>query len=567
MHRIIKSHLDSFSVSHGYSGDEESEQFEKFCNYSIITSKTAVQFDVDSVSTSDGDDGIDGVAILIDEEVVVSKEDCEAIFKGDKRNHDVELVLVQAKTTDGFDLGDFLKFKEATIRLVSTGKYKVSDDVQMEAKAIFEVVMKNVPKIRGGRPNISTRFVTTGVYKNPDALVKAEESFKNELGDIGIFEVIDTQYIDRDALTKLWVSTYSGTSAEIEMFSLAPLPKIDGVEEAYIGVVRANELINRLLIGEDGGMRGQVFEENVRSFLGVDNPVNASIASTIGKKGEATRFPVLNNGITIVSPDVRVQGTHMHLDNYQIVNGCQTSHVLWENRKSISDDMMLTIKVVETTNEDIFAELVRATNSQSKVEETQFYSLRPIIKRVEKYFDSFNDLESRLYFERRDRQFVGKEIPAIRIFNLQTAAKSVCAMFSQRPDLSFRYHKKMYEDLGEELFSDDVKEIVYYSACLALYRINLLRSNGTIPKNILKYKWHILPVLRAVICADESRYALNSNKTEKQCEKVVAALKDHGAKTTNCIKRAIDAVIKTVNLTDDRLKRQAIVQEMIGNIE
>ncbi|MFU0171164.1 AIPR family protein, partial [Salmonella enterica] len=79
-------------------------------------------------------------------------------------------------------------------------------------------------------------------------------------------------------------------------------------------------------------------------------------------------------GITIVSPDVKLQGSILHLENFQIVNGCQTSNVLYECRDSLDDTMMVNLKVVETLNEDVFSELVRATNSQTKVDETQFYS-------------------------------------------------------------------------------------------------------------------------------------------------------------------------------------------------
>jgi AIPR protein len=130
----------------------------------------------------------------------------------------------------------------------------------------------------------------------------------------------------------------------------------------------------------------------------------------------------------------------------------------------------------------VFSELVRATNSQTKVEDTQFLSLRPILKRVEQYFNTYTDQESRIYFERRDRQYVGQGIPAIRIFSLHNAAKCVTAMYCNRPELAFRYPKTMYEEFTNVIFADDVKEIIFYSACLALYRFFLLLSNAIIPQ-------------------------------------------------------------------------------------
>ncbi|MGA8402995.1 MAG: AIPR family protein, partial [Stellaceae bacterium] len=432
MHRIVKAHLDSFVKSWGLEAEDQVGQFEKFVTYAVISSRFSASYELDDVTTGDGDDGIDGIAIVIDEEVCVSLEDAEKVFSTSKRNHDVDVIFIQAKRSDSFDLGDFLKFKEAILRFVSQTPYSCADETQQNARQIFDVVLAEVPKIRNGKPSLTARYVTTGVYKQPDALETAAKDFKGQLVELGLFSDIDIEFIGRDQLTALWVGTYSGTNASLELFSNAPLPAIAGIDEAYLAVVRAHDFVNNLLMSPDGNLRTQVFEENVRSFLGLDNPVNQSISETLRSGTSASRFPVLNNGITIVSPDVKLQGNTLHLTNYQIVNGCQTSNVLFENRDQLND-VMVNIKVIETQNEDVFSELVRATNSQSQIVGAQFLSLRPINKRVEQYFNTYDD-EGRLYFERRDRQYVGQDIPAVRIFSLHNAMKCVTAMYCNRPD-------------------------------------------------------------------------------------------------------------------------------------
>ncbi|WP_208866845.1 AIPR family protein [Caulobacter radicis] len=381
MHRIVKAHLESFVKSNGLEAEDEAKQFEKFVNFSVISSLCSSPYDIDDITTGGGDDGTDGIAIIIDEEIVVSKEDSESIFSGIRRNHDVEIVFIQSKRSEGFDLGDFLKFKESILRFSTQTPYLVTDDVMKDARDIFDVVLNEVPKVRNGKPAITARFVTTGIYRHPEALETAAKDFCTQLDDLGLFSKVDIRFIDRNELTNLWVDSYSGSSASLNLFSTAALPSISGIDEAYLAVVKASDFVKNLLLTTDGNLRTQVFEENVRSFLGLENPVNSSISSTINSDA-STRFPVLNNGITIVSPDVRLQGNTLHLTNFQIVNGCQTSNVLFENKDNL-DDIMVNIKVVETQNEDVFSELVRATNSQSKVEDNQFLSLKPIIKRVE----------------------------------------------------------------------------------------------------------------------------------------------------------------------------------------
>ena len=566
MHRIIKSHLDNFSKSFGLDDLDESKQFEMFVNYAVLTPKISTTFELGDVTTDEGDDGTDGLAVIIDEELMVSKEDATSVFKSDRKNHDVDIVFVQAKRSDSFDLGDFLKFKESVLKFVSTDDYSVDDDVQNDTHDIYDVCLKHVPKIRGGKPTITARFVATGIYQEPEALETAKKKFEKELKAVGYFSSIDVRFLGRDELTALWVSTYSGIQAQLPIFSNAPLPKIAGIEEAYLVVASAKDVVENLLMTEDGNLRTQVFEENVRSFLGSENPVNRAIAETLNDAKASTRFPVMNNGITIVSPDVRVQGNILHLENFQIVNGCQTSNVLFENRKILSDKIMVNLKIVETSNEDVFAELVRATNSQSKIEENQFFSLRPIVKRVEQYFDSFDEQDGRLYFERRDRQFIGRDVPAVRVFSVHTAAKCVAAMFFNRPELAYRYPKQMYQLIGEKMFYEGNKEIIFYCSSLALYRLHLLVSNGTIPQNMRKFKWHILSLIRVII-AGEKMPDINSKKIDPYCQKIVDALSKHGSSAVTPFKKAAGIIESMGDISSDRLKRQAVLEEMLKNLK
>lgn len=565
MHRIIKSHLGNFSKSFGFEDLQESVQFEMFTNFSVITPRTSAEFEISDVTTDDGDDGMDGIAILVDEEIIISDEDAKSIFKADRKNHDVEVIFIQSKRSDSFDLGDFLKFKESILRFVNSDDYKAGDSIQINAHSVFDVCIKNVFKIRGGKPSIIVRYVTTGKYHSPDALESAKRDFKNQLDELGYFSSIDIKFLGRDELTALWVGTYSGIKAQLPMFSNAPLPSINGIEEAYLVVARAKDIVKNLLLTEDGNLRTQVFEENVRSFLGNENPVNKSIASTLHDINSCSRFPVLNNGITVVSPDVRVQGNTLHLDNFQIVNGCQTSNVLYENFDSIDDTVMVNLKVIETSNEDVFSELVRATNSQSKVEETQFLSLRPIVKRIEQYFDTFEGQDGRLYFERRERQFIGRDIAAVRIFSVHIATKCVASMFFNRPDLAYRYPKQMYSILGEKIFSEDNKEIIFYSSCLTLYRLHLLVSNGAIPKNIRRFKWHILVIVKIIVAGNDIP-KINSNKIEAYCQKIIDVFSKHGNSAISAFSKAVSIIESLGEITDDRLKRQAVLDEMLSKI-
>ena len=128
MHRIVKAHLESFTKSFGLEADPESIQFEKFATYCVLSSRFGAAFDLDDVSTGAGDEGIDGAAVVVDEVVTPSVEDAQAIFASQRRNHDVDIMFVQAKRSESFNLGDFLKFKEGILRFATQTPYGANDE-------------------------------------------------------------------------------------------------------------------------------------------------------------------------------------------------------------------------------------------------------------------------------------------------------------------------------------------------------------------------------------------------------------------------------------------------------
>jgi AIPR protein len=213
-------------------------------------------------------------------------------------------------------------------------------------------------------------------------------------------------------------------------------------------------------------------------FLGEENAVNEEIAETLNDADRRDLFSILNNGITIISPDVRVQGSAIFIRDFQIVNGCQTSNVLYECRGQVDESVMVTTRVIEVDDPKIVGEVIRATNNQTKIDEVQFLSLKPIMRKVEAYFDARGaEPESediRLYFERRSRQFVGQGIPDIRIFDMKEVARAVAAMFLERPDLAARYPTQMFDELSNQLLDANNYEAPYFcgsagviqSACL-----------------------------------------------------------------------------------------------------
>lgn len=95
MDRIIKSHLGQFSQEHAIESEAEDIRFEKFVNFAVLQSQIAKRLDLELVTTGDGEDGIDGVAVIINEELVIGKGEAKAALNNQRKNNDVQIIFIQ----------------------------------------------------------------------------------------------------------------------------------------------------------------------------------------------------------------------------------------------------------------------------------------------------------------------------------------------------------------------------------------------------------------------------------------------------------------------------------------
>ena len=150
---------------------------------------------------------------------------------------------------------------------------------------------------------------------------------------------------------------------------------------------------------ENGELNKGLFFENVRDFLGTQNPVNEDIAKTIHNPDERDRFAILNNGVTVVAKSVTPSGDTFRISQFQVVNGCQTSHVLFNNSDDITQDMYLTVKLIETSDVDLSGQIIATTNSKSLVTKEAFATIRPYHRVVEDFFNAMRSYNYKYYYE------------------------------------------------------------------------------------------------------------------------------------------------------------------------
>ncbi len=107
-----------------------------------------------------------------------------------------------------------------------------------------------------------------------------------------------------------------------------------------------------------------IFRLNPRGPLG--NKVNSDIKNTLLDETDRKRFHLLNNGITAISSGWAMSENKLHVEDFQIINGCQTTYTLWNVRALVQDDpsVLVTVKLIDCP-EDFAPRIATTTNRQT----------------------------------------------------------------------------------------------------------------------------------------------------------------------------------------------------------
>jgi hypothetical protein len=568
MHQVIASYLRRFVTEYSYEALPEDQQFERFVNYIVISRYFPDEFEVDEVTTSESDQSIDGAAVLIGDDLILSAEAATAAFSRLKARQQasVTYVFIQSKRTEGFDAGEILKFGSGVKRLFDPASDQPNDDLLRELRAIHQIVVENLGKVESGRPSCELYFATTGVWMESNGLDVQTTYVEGQLRSTSFFREVAFYPSDREKIISLWLSAQSTVEATILVKQYIPLPEISGVNEAYLALAPAVSFVTAVLTEPEGRIRASVFDQNVRAYLGDENPINKSMYESLKDAASHDRFAILNNGITIVSPDVRVQSDRIRVSDYQIVNGCQTSHVLFRSKQVLSEKVILPLRIIEAQDPEIVAQIVAATNSQSEVSQSQFLSIRPFVRKLEVFFNSFDsdeEKERRLYFERRTRQYVGQEIKKMRIFDIQKLARAFAAMFLDVPHLAAGFPTQTFQEKADSLFQPEHRELAYYTAAFALYRLELSLGNNYVPRKYQRFKWHLLMLLRYQQGGADLP-GLRSKKLDDYCKRILSGLAEGGKTAAEPFMQATRIIDAIGEASKDRLKRARYTEELLA---
>jgi len=551
MKTIIKPFLESHRIQYELTNMCEEDSFEHFVNYLAARSYTSRHFDPAEISLGKGEVGIDGVVVVINDTFVFSLPQLESCFAED-REISASFIFVQSKTSENIETSELNHFFAAVNDFLSNGKIN-NNSRAIEIKSMCKYILEH-PTQLSKNPDCHIVYAYTGSYKSDNHITNGFiEQEREELRKKSIFDDISINIFDADRIVRLCREIRSSIKRTIELSSFAPIPQINNVNESYVGIVSCKDFI-KLITNEQGAIISNLFEDNVRYFQG-DNIVNSEMQSTIRDINKQQEFSILNNGITIVAKEVRLTGKNITFSDFQIVNGCQTSFVLYENRNRLKDDTCVVVKIISTTDKDITDRIVRTTNRQTPVQNEAFETLRDFHKNLEDVYASY-PVQQRLYYERRSKQYdsSGDDMNRNKIISFPFQTTAYTAVFLGEPHSTHRYYGELLKSY-KYIYSDgDILE-QYSMASMYVYTVDKYLKDNNLLSRYRQYKFHIALLLRCIV-AGKQIPKQNSNEMKKLCDELFRKIADADWVSIN--------IPKIIQIIDD-ISASSIINEKDGN--
>lgn len=541
MNKIIESLLNNFRSQNALPlSMPESDAYERFAAFIAI--EPIAQRSVspeDFVIGENAQPDVDFVSIIVNGVPVGDPDEVDALADTNKYV-DAHLVFGQAKTSSSFDvkvlgsLGDFVE------HFVTEGCTNADNEKIKRFHAIWLRVLEHANIFRDKNPSISLFYITAG--SEPLAtdinFTKKTKIILQRLKKTEVFGEISIKLIGASETQKRYKQLTNQLSADLDFPKKIAIGHIEKVKNAFVGVIPADEF-RKLIIGAAGEVLQAAFYDNVRDWQGL-NPVNTVMQETLKSKSRKERFVVMNNGVTVIAKKIRQVNERLLLDDYQIVNGCQTSHVLARMDPKELLRVMIPLRVMETSDDEVIRDVIQATNNQTAVTQPQLLAVTDFQKGLEAYFLTHE--EPGLRYERRSKQYSGARVDKTKIVTPLGLVKAVAAMYRNEPHKTARDFSSILKDLGSSIFAAAHKYEPYYAAAVLNYWIEYFMRNGHIPSSIRPARYQLIYAFR-LFYENETSTDLGSRVVEKNAQSLLGKLLSNEASALKALEEPAKIIV------------------------
>jgi hypothetical protein len=531
LNKLLSGILDDFTTKRSIQSLERTKQYEYLVNFLVISkfhpeafvdSSDLFEIDVDKGSMF----GIDAVAFVVNDTLVLSKNDIEQFSRS--KNLDVKIIFIQTKTEEAFDIGSILKLTKATDNFFSDSSLLEENEKIRNAKEIYNEIMdfKNSRYLNKKSPEVQMYYVTAGRETNDDKISTICRTEKNrfltshsDIKDANIF------VLGREYISESFNEFENRIEVNINFKNNLSLDKIDQVEQSYLGYISGHDLIG-IITDSQGNLRRKLFYENVRDFQGEGNPVNSEIAKTVCEKELQDKFILLNNGITIVAKHLKYLGSNVYeMRDFQIVNGCQTSNEIFLNRKH-SENILVPMKIIHTTDSDLISMIVKATNRQTPVPDEAFIALEKYHKLLQDTFNAYSkNMPIPLFYERRSGEFDFLDTPYMdyQKVTLHGLIRAITSVYFHDAYVIYNNNPtNILRSRSSRLFKDNHIPEIYYISNYLLANVVRQQEKGILSTNDYADRFYLAMIAKNLLSGGFIEYSFDSADIRKEAQGIIS---------------------------------------------
>lgn len=564
MDLVTKNLVSSFRAEESIADDvDDSTLFEHFANYCVLSQEYGDEFDLDDMHTGGEDDlGLDGLAVIVNGTLVTDVTEIDDLAATNKYL-DVEFVVCQAKSGGNFSGSEISNFFFGLKDLFSEKPALPRNATVAEKELLIKAIYQRSALFKRGNPLVRMYYATTGKWQSDSKLEARIAHEKESLLELNIFRDVIFTPVDARQIQRYYNTAKNRLSRSVTFSGKVTLPAMPGVQESYLGFLPVSEYL-KLITDDSGNIVRGLFYDNVRDFQG-ENPVNREIDGTL-KSSEKALFILLNNGVTIVAESVNKTGDLFTIEDYQVVNGCQTSHVLYNNAAALAGAaVQIPIKLIVSQDSDVKNRIIKATNRQTPVKTEELTALTDFQKGLEDYYEAVTG-PAKLYYERRSQQYRSATVEKVRIVSVSTQIRAFSSMFLELPHQASRYYGTLLQTVQSKIFVNGHFPVAYYASALAMFRFESLVRKKVLDSKYRPFKYHLLAILRNQI-GGLSMPAMTANKFEKYCDVLVATLQDE-KKSLKAFEAAVQVLDKVLggDYSRDKAKDVSLLPAAIAAI-
>jgi len=402
----------------------KSDFFEQYVAEQVLKDYDLSDDEVEYGLTGGGHDGgIDAIYTFANGELVQEDFDHTAL----KKSVVIDVVIIQSKTSNGFDEGTINKLIAVTGHLFALA-HPLSDYTQVYNEGVLEGVAnfrRLYTAIAGRFPTVRfmyfyvSRGESNGVHPN---VQRKTDDLRQVV--LGLFPHAKYEFSFYGASDLLALARRQPSSS----FELKFLESLTG-RDGYIALVRLKDFIN-FIRADNGQLRKNLFEANVRDYQG-SNQVNEDMQQTLVAGGPED-FWWLNNGVTVVASRAVQGGKILTVEDPQIVNGQQTSTEIFNyfhGANTDADERCVMVRVIVANEPASRDRIIKATNSQTSIPAASLRATEKIHRDIQEFLVPFS-----IYYDRRKNSQKQLGRPIDKIISIALMAQAMMSIVLQRPD-------------------------------------------------------------------------------------------------------------------------------------